>query len=63
MMNDESIARKIREIADSLENWRVQFYRKCDPNSYYAEEKKSLNDTLFTLQGKIRDVAEEIDPF
>lgn len=39
MMNDESLARKIREIALSLENWRVQFYRKCDPNSYYAEEK------------------------
>lgn len=47
MMNDESIARKIREIALSLENWRVEFFRKCDPNSYYAEEK-SLWIILYT---------------
>ena len=63
MMNDESIARKIREIALSLENWRVEFFRKCDPNSYYAEEKKSLDDTLYKLQWEINKVAEEIDPF
>lgn len=63
MMNDESIARKIREIALSLENWRVEFFRKCDPNSYYAEEKKSLDDTLYKLQWEINEVANEIDPF
>lgn len=62
MMNDESIARKIREIALSLENWRVEFFRKCDPNSYYAEEKKSLDDTLYKLQWEINEVADEIDP-
>lgn len=63
MMNDESIARKIREIALLLENWRVEFFRKCDPNSYYAEEKESLDDTLYKLQWEINEVADEIDPF
>ena len=61
-MNDESIARKIREIALSLENWRVEFFRKCDPNSYHAEEKKSLDDTLYKLQWEINEVADEIEP-
>lgn len=62
MMNDESIAKKVKEIADSLENLRVKIYRECELDTFYAENKQNFDDLLFHYQSKIRDVANDIYP-
>lgn len=61
-MNDEQIAKKIREIANLLETLRIKFYNECELNTFYLENKNEYNDLLFSYQSKIRDIANEIDP-
>lgn len=50
----EEFAKRLRMLADSLENQRVEIYQTTDDND---EDKQNVSDRLFALQSQIRDVA------
>lgn len=60
-MDDEKISKILREIANNLENQRVNFYQNCDADSYYNEEKQKFDDKIFSLQSQIREIANLLD--
>lgn len=61
-MNDENIAKKLREFADSLEDLRIKIYQECEPDTFYAEYKQLHDDLLFSYQSQIRKLANDFYP-
>ena len=61
-MNDENIAKKLREFANSLEDLRIKIYQECEIDTFYAENKQKFDDLLFHYQSEIRNIANNIYP-
>lgn len=52
--------KRFKEIADEIENLRLEIYSSLHINIDDADDKAKLDDTLFSIQSKLKYEAREI---